>query len=165
MTTKKHDGVCYAFMYWSHQDNMWMRCHRLFHLTNYKNNNLYGQYITDMEFNVSIEDDKPKHFIIIGVKDRETFMSLESTINNKLNEIPNISNLTNVTNLNLYFKEYFMIKKEEWTKYKKSILSKEKSSKYKMYGELNCKNQLELRFDYHEHYGIMCCLPSFSIIV
>jgi len=114
-----------------------------------------------MEFNVSIEDDKPKHFIIIGVKDRETFMSLESTINNELNEIPNISNLTN---LNLYFKEYFIIKKEEWTKYKNIILSKEKSNKYKIYGELNCENKLELMFDYNK-YSTMCCLPSFNIII
>ena len=164
MATKKHNDIGYAFLFWSHQDNKWNRCHKLFHLTEYKKNRLNGQYITDMEFNVVIEDDKPKHFIVVGVKDSETFMNLETKINKETDELPNINNLIN-TNLNLYFKEYFMFEKNDWEKYKGNVLHVEKSCHYKLFGELNCKNELDLRFDCHDYYGTMCCLPSFIIEV
>jgi len=159
MEFNKHNEVRYAFMFWSHQENKWVRCNRLFHLSNYLNSTLFGQFITDMEFNVVIEDEKPKHFIIVGVKDKESYTSLGSMINDNLNT-PSISNLKK---LNLCFKEYFMIR--DWTKYKNNILNKEKSGNYKMFGEFNGKNILELKFNYHDNYGIMCCLPSFELIV
>jgi len=159
MEYKNHKGIRYVFMFYSHQENKWVRCNRLFHLSNYSSGTLIGQFITDMEFNVVIEDEKPKHFIIAGVKDKESYMGLEQSINDEIN-IPSISNLKN---LNLCFKEYFMIR--DWTKYKNNILNKEKSSNYKMFGEFNSENVLELKFNYHDNYGIMCCLPSFELIV
>jgi len=112
-----------------------------------------------MEFNVIIEDEKPKHFIIAGVKDKKSYMSLESMINDELN-IPNISNLKK---LNICFKEYFMIR--DWKKYKNNIFNKEETNNYKMLGEFNGENILELTINYHDNYGIMCCLPSFELFV
>lgn len=159
MQHKNHNEVRYVFMFWSHQENKWVRCNRLFHLSNYSNNRLYGQFISDMEFNVVIEDEKPKHFIIVGVKDKETYTSLGSMINDGLNT-PNISNLKN---LNLDFKEYFMIR--DWGKFKNIFLNKKKSNNCKMFGEFNSENVLELVFNYHVDYGLMCCLPSFELIV
>ena len=118
MTSRKLNGVGYAFLFWSHQENKWKRCYKLFHLTSYKENKLNGQYITDMEFNVVMEDGKPKHFIVVGVKEKETFMNLERALNEEGSESPDIDNLTNV-NLNLYFKEYFTFEKKDWKKYNK----------------------------------------------
>ena len=74
-----------------------------------------------------------------------------------------IDNLTNV-NLNLYFKEYFTFEKKDWKKYKENIMNPKKSNSYKMLGKINSDNELDVRFDYHDNYGTMCCLPSFSII-
>ena len=163
LNSKIFKKAYYAFLFWSHQENKWNRCNKLFHLTAYKENRLYGQYISDMEFNVVMEEDKPKHFIVVGIKDKETFMKLETELNIEVNEQPNIKNLTNTNLTNLYFKEYFKIEKKDWEKYKNNILYQEQKKDYKIFGEINNDNELELRFDYHENYGIMCCLPSICI--
>ena len=40
--TQKHAFCIYVSV---HNDNKWKRCHKLFHLTNYENGVLSGQYI------------------------------------------------------------------------------------------------------------------------
>tara|TARA_Y100000816_G_C26051772_1_gene551530 strand:+ start:540 stop:1034 length:495 start_codon:yes stop_codon:yes gene_type:complete len=164
MAFRTHNNTRYVFMFWCHQDDKWKRCNKLFHLTNYENSVLTGQYITDMEFNVQIDDNKPKHFMVVGVKNKQTYMNLESEFNKQNDGNPNMSDVINLS-LDLKFKEYFIINNEDWEKFKKNELKKNVSTTYTMYGYINSNNSLNLRFDEHEHYGIMCCLPSISIIV
>jgi hypothetical protein len=157
MTSKSFNNIRYAFLFWSHSDNCWRRTHRLFHLVD-MGNTLYGQYITDMEFNVAVCD-KPLHFAVVGVSDKNTFNNLEKEMNQSDN--PSIKDLEEI-NLNIKFKEYFLLRKDLWEQYKKKLIKKQ-SDKYTFFGKFNSGNTLSLRFDCHKNYGIMCCLPEFNI--
>ena len=67
MTEKQYNGVSYYMYFWCPEEKKWILCKQRFIVSgNDTNNNIYGQFLTSMWLNWSIDCKRSQGFVIAG---------------------------------------------------------------------------------------------------
>ena len=159
--SKTHEGISYYFVYWKHDEAKWCLAQKRFLLIHNPDGALLrGQFITSMWLKYLIDQEKPMHYIVFGVKDVRKIGQIIDEINRDhltSNGIPSIDDLP----FSADFCEYF-VGSEEITKKIKDETKDETHTKYIFLGSKNGVNQLTMNYEQFE--GELCAtLPEFII--
>ena len=80
--SKTHEGNSYYFVYWKHDEAKWSLALKRFLLIHTPDVALLrGQFITSMWLKYLIDQEKPMHYIVFGVKDVEKRHQIINEIN------------------------------------------------------------------------------------
>ena len=159
--SKTHNNISYYFAYWKHDEAKWsLALNRFLLIHNPDVAFLRGQFITSMWLKYLIDQEKPMHYIVFGVKDVGKRHQIIDEINrNHLtnNGIPSVDDLP----LSADFCEYFVGSKEVTEKIKNETKDNTHTT-YVFQGSKWCAHQLTM--NYEQFDGEMCAtLPEFII--
>ena len=159
--SKTHEGISYYFAYWKHDEAKWNLALKRFLLTHSEDiAMLRGQFITSMWLKYLIDQEKPMHYIVFGVKDVGKRHQIIDEINRDHltnNGIPSVDDLPYTAE----FCEYFVGSKEITEKINDETKDNIHTT-YNFAGTRNNINQLTMNYECFE--GELCAtLPEFII--
>jgi len=153
--SREHKGIHYYFVFWNNKENKWVLVNQRFIVGEY-DNNLIGQYITSMWFNVEMDQEKQMAFMVFGVKNRQYRKHIIEQINRNNNDYPSINDLS----YDSEFCELFQCNKDTTKKLVKN--AKEKGNQKLIFnGVKNEENTLRMDFDYARD-TFLTTLPEFK---
>ena len=159
--SKSHNNISYYFAYWKHDEAKWSLASKRFILIYTPDVALLrGQFITSMWLKYLIDQEKPMHYIVFGVKDVRKIEQIIDEINSQHltgNGIPSIDDLP----LSADFCEYFVGSREITEK----IKNETKDETHTTYVFAGSKNNIhQLTMNYEQFEGDLCAtLPEFII--
>lgn len=156
--SKIHNNISYYFAYWKHDEAKWSLALKRFLLTyNSDMSILRGQFITSMWLKYKINQEKPMHYIVFGVKNLVNRHNILDEINRQHNGEPSINDLP----VSADFCEYFVGTNENTEKIMDDT-KKDTHTTHSFMGSLNIVNELKMNYEGYDDY-LYATLPEFII--
>ena len=156
--SKTYKDINYYFAFWKHDEVKWSLSVKRFLLVR-SEDMLMGQFITSTWLKYIINQEKPMHYIVFGVKNMEHRHNVLDEINRQHNGDPRQSELP----VSADFCEYFEGSKEITEKIN-DVVKKETHTTWNFTGSNNNINQLRMNYCYYED-KLSATLPEFTIEV
>lgn len=156
--SKIHNNISYYFAYWKHDEGKWNLALNRFLLTyNSDMSILRGQFITSMWLKYKINQEKPMHYIVFGVKNLVNRHNILNEINRQHNGEPSINDLP----VSADFCEYFEGTNENTEKIMDDT-NKDTHTTHVFMGSKKNMNELKMNYEGYDDY-VCATLPEFVI--